>query len=337
MTDDETSENEKKFPKKYITAGDISGQSSDYIFEYDSIWTNANIVNPTFEFNPEIFNHPPERVLNLLLGIIQNHVSTKEYQMFFETIMNTYEKETFILWIEKAKIWHVENIQEIEKARLLEKELLKKELENAIPKSVRDVIKYSRQNDHVIVKGEISQRSLPVLATRMDTEYTGYNLTLVDLDDSTYRIPVKNLPADDYDNGYIITISGIKTQTVRRGKAFIEIDGLDFRIEERKSIPSDPLERVCRPLVYDFYESKYPEYIAWSDALGEISDKNQEASKVMDPHNRRKFTTEEAIPKRLNKISCERRASDRGYLERGPKRSPLNYRWVKKGEDEDKA
>ena len=57
----------------------------------------------------------------------------------------------------------------------------------------------------------------------------------------------------------------------------------------------------------------------------------------MDPHKRGKFTTDEAIPKRLNRICCERRSSDRGYLERATKRTPLKYRWVKKVEDEDKA
>ena len=72
--------------------------------------------------------------------------------------------------------------------------------------------------------------------TRRDIEYTAYNFTLLDLDDCTYRIPVNKLPVNGYDNGTLIVVQGIVTQTLRRGNAFKEIDGLDFRIEQPKFI-----------------------------------------------------------------------------------------------------
>ena len=183
--------------------------------------------------------------------------------------------------MQEGKTWLAENRKKIEKARQLEKERLKKELETAIPKTVRDVIKYNITNDRVIVKGGISQRSLPISATRKDTEYTAYNFILLDLDEPTSRIPVINLPADDYDNGHIIIVRGI---IVRRGKASLVIDGFDFRIEQPKFIPSDPLERI-RPLVFEIYRSHYPNEIEFAKVLEEICDKDPIAAKIIDPHN----------------------------------------------------
>jgi len=134
--------------------------------------------------------------------------------------------------MQEGKTWLAENRKKIEKARQLEKEGLKKELETAI-------------------------------------------------DEPTSRIPVINLPADDYDNGHIIIVRGI---IVRRGKASLVIDGFDFRIEQPKFIPSDPLERI-RPLVFEIYRSHYPNEIEFAKVLEEICDKDPIAAKIIDPHN----------------------------------------------------
>ena len=137
--------------------------------------------------------------------------------------------------------------------------------------------------------------------TRRDIEYTAYNFTLLDLDDCTYRIPVNKLPVNGYDNGTLIVVQGIVTQTLRRGNAFKEIDGLDFRIEQPKFIPSDPLERI-RLLVFEIYRSHYPNEIEFAKVLEEICDKDPIAAKTIDPHNTHYFSVSESIPKRLRKM-----------------------------------
>lgn len=300
-------------------------------FRYNFILlTRRNGHQTTIKINPELFDQPnASHQLGYLFLIIQ-----EDYKELCRFLLEPSVRPKLERWMDEGKTWLAESRQKIEKARQLEEERLKKELENAIPKSVRDVIKYSRQNDHVIVKGRINQRSLPISATRNDIEYTAYNFTLVDLDDSAHRIPVRNLPVGDYDNGSIIIVSGNIIQILKRGKAYIEIDGLDVRIEQPKFIPSDPLEKI-RALVFEIYRSHYPNEIKFAKVLEEIYHKYPEFAKILDPLNTHIFTTEKTIPKRINQKCCERRLSDNGYLERGSKWTPLTYRWVK-NEDEKK-
>lgn len=324
------------FPIKQLNLLDNAGRFL-IRFGYGSIVLISPITNSrNVRFDPSLFNQSPDRVLTSLYETIELDDSTGEYKFLTEFLTGT-RREGMSQWINEAKAWIAENVDLVEKEKQLEIERLERELQDAVPITVRNVVQLSVQKEKVIVIGRIKKRSSPVTSTRKELEYTAYDLELEDIDETSSRIPVNDLPAGDYDNGDLIVIQGIITQTLRRGKAFKEIDGLDFRIEQPKFVPSDPLERVWRPLIFDFYESKRPEYSAMMDVIAEISDKNPEASKIIDPKNRRKYTMEETNPKRLNKICCERRSSDRGYLEKGPKKTPLNYRWVKKAEYEDKT
>lgn len=317
------------FPTEQLNIVDAVG---DYCvrFGYGSIELNSPITNSrNIRFDPSLFNQSSDRVLNSLYKTIKLNDSTGEYKFLTELP----RREDISKWINEAKAWLTENVGLVEKEKQLEIERLKRELQDAVPITVRNAVQDSVQKDEVIVIGRVKKRSSPVLATRKDLEFTAYDLELEDIDESSSSIPVNNLPAGDYENGDIIRIRGIIIQTVRRRKSYKEIDGLDFRIEQEKFIPSDPLERI-RLLVFEIYQSHYPNEIEFAKVLEEICDKDPIAAKIIDPHNTRNFAVSESIPKRLRKICCQRRPSDDGYLERGSKLTPLIFRWVKK-EDED--
>jgi hypothetical protein len=332
------------FPIKQLNISDTAGHYF-ICFSYGSIVLNSPITNSrTVRFDPSLFNQSPDRVLTRLYETIELNDSIGEYKFLTEFLTGT-RREGMSQWINEAKAWITENAVLVEKEKQLEIERLKRELQDAVPITVRNAVQRSVQKDEVIVIGRIKKRSSPVLATRKDLEYTAYDLELEDIDESSSSIPVNNLPAGDYENGDIIRIKGIIIQRVRRRKSYKEIDGLDFRIEQPKFIPSDPLERI-RPLVFEIYQREYPNEIEFAEVLEEICDKDPIAAEIIDPHNTHYFAVSETIPKRLRKICCQRRPSDDGYLERGTKQTPLTFRWVKnegekkakkKAEDENKA